>query len=692
MTPRALLLAAALATATPATATIRALFVGIDNYAVRPGDPEPPAQLHGPVNDVAIIKAALARHYGLDVGPAPAADCVPPPATAITLINQCATRDAMLAALDGQIAAATSGDLLIFYYAGHGSFVANTERSAGQDKRNSTLLPHDARAGSPRDIYDVELRDRLYTANAKGVSVVTIFDSCSSGTATRDLRVGTAARDAAAITTAPAADAGSVIPAPVAGAYLVHFAAVADDGIAVETRFAADDGLAPVAQVDGVFTRALALALAQDPGRSTYRDIAERTRRLMALLGAAPPPLLDSKFPGPPPRGARLAAALSGAAATRLAAQAAQAEGALDSAFLGSAAPPARVYPAVATGGQTLATRQDGRLSGLTAGSRFAVHCSLADAGAARGVVAGTAVVTGVTATTAQLQLAAPLAGCAAGDALAIRETRHSYGDLKLRLGAQGTNDAEAAKFAAALAGADALIRDDTNAAYFLSVETAADRCDPASGPRTAAFRAADNRLILCLGAPDGALFERRLGEIVRAAANYHAVVGLAEERTAELATITLRPPDCEKVACSFVTGSHNRVSSGSGLAVYVTATTTPVHAYALLLDGRNFRVQPLNGADNQDGTRIEPGSSGRQLFAGTFGAPGELGLLVLIAPTPISLAALRQQPVRDAGSRRLSALERLLTRAGQGRRDTPTATPEAWEARLTRFTIGANP
>jgi Caspase domain len=168
MIARGLLLALALASATPGAATIRALFVGIDNYAVRAGDADPPAQLRGPVNDVTIIKAALARHYGIDVRPAPpAGDCQARSASAITLINQCASRAALLAALDAQIAAAASGDLILFYFAGHGSFFADAGRSAGQERRNSTLLPHDARAGSPGDIYDVELRDRLYTANAR---------------------------------------------------------------------------------------------------------------------------------------------------------------------------------------------------------------------------------------------------------------------------------------------------------------------------------------------------------------------------------------------------------------------------------------------------------------------------------------------------------------------------------------------
>jgi hypothetical protein len=680
---------AAVAGTAPAAAAVRSVFIGINSYDTRPGDKDAPKALAGPVNDVAIIKAALAQYYTVDTGPPLVGDdCRAEGPMAITLVNKCATRDAIRQAINGQIAAAASGDQIIIYFAGHGSFVANAERRAGQDRRNSTILPYDARADVPRDIYDVELRDQLYTANARGVSVITIFDSCSSGTATRDLRSGTETRDAPTLAIPAPADAGSVVPAPVDGAYLVHFAAVADDGVAVEARFGPQDGLAAAEQTNGVFTRALALALAQNPGRSTYRDIAERTRWLMARLGAAAPPTLDAAPPGALANGQRLA----GPAPEKLRFQGSQAEGALDTVFIGGGAPSARVYPAVAAGTETVATTSDGLLAGVTRGSRFSVHCSIADAGAARGALAGDAVVTRVTATSAQLQMSAPLQGCAGAKQLGVREIHHSYGGLKLAIGLSGNpTSAETKLFADALDGADALIRDDAAAPYQVRIETGSDRCDPDAGQRTGAFRAAaDGRLIKCLGATDSPVFERRLGEIVRAAANYHAVVALAAEPTATLAKVTLREPDCTSgdSGCTFVTGSNNRVPAGGGIAVDVTATDSAVHAYALLLDGRNFRIEPLNGADNATDAQIALGAT-RRLFEGNFGVAGELGLLVLVTPTPLSLAALRQQPVRAINGREPSALEHLLASAGQGQRAVPAPAPEAWDARLTRFTIG---
>jgi hypothetical protein len=407
----------------------------------------------------------------------------------------------------------------------------------------------------------------------------------------------------------------------------------------------------------------------------------------MAQLGAAAPPVLSRAPPGP-----AVAQRLDQVAPPMLKAQAARAEGALDTVFLGGGTPAARVYAALLTSPATLSVPADGLLAGLTRGSRYAIHCSLAAAGAARDALAVEAVVTAVTPSTAELQASGSVQGCDASMPLGIRETHHSFGGLRLAIGlSAGATPAETALFATALEGADALVRDDAAAAYYLGISDGSDRCNPGDGARTGAFRAAgDGRLILCLGATDTPVFERRLGDIVRAAANYHAVLALASEPTATLGEVILRDPECETAdkACNFITGGDNRVATGGRVAVDVAATDRKIHGYTLLLDGRNFRVQPLNGADNADSVPIEPDGS-RTLFDGKFGAAGELALLVLVTPTPLSLAALRQQPVRAAGGPPPGALERLLVSAGQGQRNVPSPAPEAWDARLTRFTIG---
>ena len=78
----------------------------------------------------------------------------------------------------------------MFYFSGHGGRIPDT---ANQQLSgfSSTIVPYDARdpalaANKAGDIFDNELRLLIDAASARGVNVLTIFDSCHSGTATRD--------------------------------------------------------------------------------------------------------------------------------------------------------------------------------------------------------------------------------------------------------------------------------------------------------------------------------------------------------------------------------------------------------------------------------------------------------------------------------------------------------------------------
>ena len=66
------------------------------------------------------IKAALRSGYGLDLDEGKAGECSSANAISITLTDGCATRRAILDALDDRIAASSAGDTLLFYFAGHG--------------------------------------------------------------------------------------------------------------------------------------------------------------------------------------------------------------------------------------------------------------------------------------------------------------------------------------------------------------------------------------------------------------------------------------------------------------------------------------------------------------------------------------------------------------------------------------------
>ncbi len=268
---RKLLLASALLLGSAAHAEVRAVFVGIDKYAY--GNAQPPnlrfADLSGAVADTRRIREALARSHGVDVGDMPEGEnCQSQSAAALTLINQCATKAAILAAWNQQLAASKAGDTLLLYFAGHGSRFLS-EDSSQASGYHSTLMPHDARrprATAVSDIIDTETRNFINQATSNGVNVVTLFDSCNSGTASRDgnsasrsappLRVGLAlekARDPNVY--------GKL------GAYRVHLAGAADGQDATE--------VGQVGARAGRFTTALAKALIDTPN-ARFADLAER--------------------------------------------------------------------------------------------------------------------------------------------------------------------------------------------------------------------------------------------------------------------------------------------------------------------------------------------------------------------------------------------------------------------------------
>ena len=88
------------------------------------------------------------------------------------------------------IEGAKKGDVLVFYYSGHGSQVADVSGDE-LDGKDETICPHDyATAGM---IKDDDFRS-LLTGLPAGVNLDVILDSCHSGTGTRELAVMAAAR------------------------------------------------------------------------------------------------------------------------------------------------------------------------------------------------------------------------------------------------------------------------------------------------------------------------------------------------------------------------------------------------------------------------------------------------------------------------------------------------------------------
>ena len=146
----------------------KALLVGINDYApVGSGGPD----LRGCVNDVSDMANTLSV-----LGIIPAT-----PRAMRILTNSRATRAAILAGLKWLVKGAKKGDVLVFYYSGHGSYVADVSGDE-LDGRDETLCPHDyASAGM---IKDDDIRT-LLAGLSPGATLDIIFDSCHSGSGTR---------------------------------------------------------------------------------------------------------------------------------------------------------------------------------------------------------------------------------------------------------------------------------------------------------------------------------------------------------------------------------------------------------------------------------------------------------------------------------------------------------------------------
>ena len=335
-----LLLATALLLGSAAQAEVRAVFVGIDKYAY--GNAQPPSlrftDLSGAVADTRRIREALARSHGLAVGDMPEGEnCQSQSAAALTLINACATKAAILAAWQQQLDASQAGDTLLLYFAGHGSRFINEDGSQASGF-NSTLMPHDARrpqAAAVTDIIDAETRNFINLATSRGVNVVTWFDSCNSGTASRD--GNSASRSAPPLPVAsPVEKARDPSVYGNRGAYRVHMAGAADGQDATE--------VGQVGARAGRFTTALAKAITDTP-QASFADLAARVVEEVTR---------DS--------GGR---------------QVPHAEGALR-ATLGGPEIKAATFDVVVDGSRLVMA--GGRLTGVTKGSRFALFTTTGEA------------------------------------------------------------------------------------------------------------------------------------------------------------------------------------------------------------------------------------------------------------------------------------------------------------------------
>ncbi|MFT3956498.1 MAG: caspase family protein [Piscinibacter sp.] len=342
----ALLFGAALAM--PAAATLRAVLVGVSEYPTL----DKRYQLDGPRNDVKRLRAVLQQR-----GVAPAelrvlADGVDG--------AELPTRAAILAAWQQAAERSRAGDVLVLYFAGHGSQQPADRRTPeGRDEvdgLNEIILPRDVgpwaneKVAVANAIVDHELRRIVDAATARGVFVWAIFDACHSATLVRsaddpssevryrqvapgDLGIPARAFDEATRSSGAAAPAAR--PAASSGGGSAFFYAVQSDQAAPEMRLPLGE---PGRQPHGLFSFTLARAL--ESGRPmTYRQLAQQVFSDYAAMNEA-----------------RVTPLFSGSA--------------LDRAVLDQPAPPVRQWALQRDDGLSL---RAGSLSDIAVGTLFAI-------------------------------------------------------------------------------------------------------------------------------------------------------------------------------------------------------------------------------------------------------------------------------------------------------------------------------
>lgn len=244
-----------------------------------PGESAPLRQweeLDGSVNDVKRMAGLLPRFGFTDID--------------TTLTDERALRQAILDKLRAVfLTEARDGDVLLFYYSGHGSTMRNSLSATKSDHMDETIVPWDANAGY-FDIRDKELARIFNDAmRAHNVTITAIFDSCHSGTMVRaeghpfhpktepeDLRD---ARD-------PYGKGPGEVPPEDHGALILT--ATRFDQTATE---AYDDRSSPPDEIDGAYSialfRALEKATTVTPAIEIEQNIALNLRDVAASQAAA---------------------------------------------------------------------------------------------------------------------------------------------------------------------------------------------------------------------------------------------------------------------------------------------------------------------------------------------------------------------------------------------------------------------
>ncbi len=620
--------------------TKRALFVGIDNYTFARSEKYPDAAfktLRGAVGDMQRFKAAVQKNYAMDIDRPAGAACASANAVSTTLTDSCATRAAILDALDKLIDQSAPRDTLLFYFAGHGSQYRDDTAFDQSSGYNGTILPTDARdpeANSAGDIFDRELKARKDRATAKGVYFISIFDSCNSGSATRD-GADWQSRSVPLLEGKPPARPEPAAPTGPGDGYWVHLAAALDGEQAKEVRKGG-----AVGKYEGVFTNALIETINVAP----YNSFGDIIREVQAKIAAQ---LRPSQTP--------------------------VAEGTLSASF-GSDSRRAVVFTAKPIDGGALLDA--GRSSGMTEGSQFALFASEAEALKPGAVPLATARVASVEDSSAKLTYDAPPVQPMPRQWVAI-ETAHAFGAQRLGVVNEMKQPAERAAVQAALDGIDFIGK---------GVGTQARISSNPARPGEAQLLASDGLAIGALGAvADPAFAERLTGKLKKILRVQQLLALRTDPKTANV-RFCIDDSDYPAAAdaCPAKEKRGNIRVLKQGQKAFVTVQNEgakqryiyvfgidPNYGVALIMPapgGNDSKIDPLRAHRTPDDP-VVPTKKGAHLF------------VTVASDEAVNAAAFEQDGTSARGVACSSALERLLCDANKGKSSADAARVGNWTA-----------
>jgi hypothetical protein len=607
----------------PALGANHAIYIGVAKYQF--GLPDYPRgtvrNLTGAPQDIDLIRRALESRFDFE--------------RPDVLMNETATRSAILAKLAEFASGAKgkSGDTLVVYYTGHGArFYDTSGTQAG--RFNSTLVPYDARdpvkaiEGEHGDILDIELKPIIGAISARGINVVTIFDSCNSGTATRAgiRRVRSKAAPSVKGSGVPNVPMIAAAEAASRPGYVVHLAGASDGTEAFEADV--EKG----SRSD--FTFALAKAIQKAPPGATYKEVFHTAQLELVQAGLGQDP---------------------------------RAEGALLTPLMGEAQASARVLEAKPSG-EGEYVLEGGTLAGIDRGASVSLYATIRDALGGRAVPLAKARVASADPWTAKVKaaIARPL--------VFARQDMPSFEAQRLRVAlvAQDQQRAQAAQ--AELNAYDFLELSSSEPAYVLEVGSDTTRILSSAGAIVRVVRSSDRTA---------------LAKSLEALARYHGLLAIARNGPEVAVELGFAATDCNGENAVPLAQQSGQALLKSGNRFHLTMRNNdqkPLYFYLLALSA-DYSVELLDPPSHAAAVPIVPGRCYEPL-SGTAADKGTHHLLLIAAERPLpTLHMLQQDAIR--GTPPEDPLERLLFGAASGLRAPPQTAPlPRWGARILTYKV----